>query len=78
MSAIQVKRVPPDLHDAIRRRAQEEGLTVSDYILSVLRRDLATPTLRAWLARLEEDEPVSISSAADVVNAERAARDAGH
>jgi hypothetical protein len=58
MSAIQVKGVPPELHDAVRRRALEEGMTVSQYVLAVLRRDLSVPSRREWLRRLASREPV--------------------
>jgi antitoxin FitA len=48
MGALQVKNIPPDLHDAIGRRAAEQGLTVSDYVLELVRRDLAVPSQREW------------------------------
>ncbi len=52
MGAIQIKNVPEELHAAIRSRAAEEGRTVSDYVLDLIRRDLELPTMRQWLARL--------------------------
>ncbi len=58
MGAIQIKNVPEGLHDAIRSRAAEEGRTVSDYVLDLIRHDLEVPTMRAWLARLRTHEPV--------------------
>lgn len=66
MSAIQVKNVPEGLHEALRRRARNEGMTVSDYVLHVLQRDLSLPSQREWLEGLREDEPVH---GADVVGA---------
>ncbi len=58
MGAIQIKNVPEDLHAAIRSRAAEEGKTVSEYVLDLVRRDLEMPTMRQWLARLKTREPV--------------------
>jgi hypothetical protein len=58
MGAIQMKHVPDELHDAIRTRARSRGLTVRDYLLDVVRRDLARPTKEEWFARLDELEPV--------------------
>ena len=49
VSAIQVKNVPPDLHDELRRRAAAEGKTVGEVILEALRRDLRRHSLRTWL-----------------------------
>ena len=53
MSAIQVKDVPAELHERLRARALSERRSLSDYVLYVLERDLATPTTREWLERLE-------------------------
>jgi len=52
VSAIQVKNVPDDLHDALRERAAAEGKTIGEVILESLRRDLQRQTMRAWLDRV--------------------------
>lgn len=57
MSALQVKDIPVELHEQLRARARAEGRNLSDYVLDVLRRDLAVPTTREWLERLQLDEP---------------------
>jgi hypothetical protein len=69
MSAIQVKGVPADLHERLRARARGEGRSLSDYVLYVLERDLALPTMREWLEGLKEDEPVTGISSEDIVAA---------
>ncbi|HEY7932789.1 MAG TPA: hypothetical protein VID48_03100 [Solirubrobacteraceae bacterium] len=74
MGAIQVKNVPTELHDRLRERARREGRNLSEYVLDVLERDLAVPSTREWLARLERDEPVSDISSEDVVRAVQAGR----
>ncbi len=79
MSAIQVKDVPGDLHEQLRARARSEGRSLSDYVLYLIERDLALPTMREWLDGLKEDEPVTGISSEDVVAAlheGRAERDA--
>jgi predicted nucleic acid-binding protein len=43
MGAIQVKEVPEELHEALRRRAVQEGMTLADYVLDLIRRDLGLP-----------------------------------
>jgi plasmid stability protein len=79
MSAIQVKNVTPELHSKLRQRARAEGRSMSEYVLDVLERDLALPTMREWLAELGRDEPVSgISSQriVEIVGHSREERDA--
>ena len=74
MSFIQVKKVPEALHEAIRRRAAEENMTVSDYLLDLIQRDLALPSRRQWLARLATRESVDVRASA-ALNAARTERD---
>jgi plasmid stability protein len=57
VSAIQVKNVPPELHDELRRRAADEGKTVSEVILESLRRDLRRRSMREWLDQVGEHRP---------------------
>jgi hypothetical protein len=62
------------LHEAVRRRAAEEGMTVSEYILDLLQRDLARPSRRQWLCNLITREPivgVDIVAALDGIRDER-------
>jgi plasmid stability protein len=54
VSAIQVKNVPPELHEELRRRAAAEGKTVGEVILESLRRDLRRQSMREWLDGLRE------------------------
>lgn len=73
MSFIQVKNVTEDLHEAVRRRAAQEAMTVSDYVLDLLQRDLSLPSRREWLARVATRTRIDIHAAAllDAVRAER-------
>ena len=76
MSAIQVKNLPEPMHAELRRRAAEEGMTLAEYILDVLRRDLAVPGQRQWLERLGSREPVQTTGALGALGAARAEREA--
>ncbi len=58
MAAIQVRDVPDGLHEALRVRARREGMTIREYLLRVIERDLSLPTQRQWLSSLAELEPV--------------------
>ncbi len=75
MSAIQVKNVPPELHDRLRARARAEGRNLSDYVRDVLERDLLVPSMREWLDSLARDEPVSNLSSEEIVATIHAGRE---
>ena len=53
MATLQVKRVPDDLHAAVKARAAAEGVTVSELILRELRRAVERPAIQTWLADIE-------------------------
>ena len=50
MSNVQVKNLDQSLHAELRARAAAQGATISDYVLELIRRDLRTPSRRAWLS----------------------------
>lgn len=52
MSNIQVRNVDEDVHEALRRRAESEGMSISQYVLELIRRDLRRPARTEWLAML--------------------------
>jgi hypothetical protein len=78
MGAIQVKDVPEELHEALRRRAVQEGMSLADYVLDLIRRDLGLPSRREWLERLASREPVDLGpdDVVEALHAARAERDA--
>jgi hypothetical protein len=69
---LQIKNIPPELHEALQRRAHNEGMTMSNYVIKVLERDLSLPSEREWLARLQEREPADLGD--EVVKALHEAR----
>ena len=75
MGSVQVRDMPEDLHDALRRRAKGEGMTVREYLLHVIERDLSLPTLREWLDRVSDLEPVEGLDAVTAVREGRVERD---
>ena len=69
---VQIRNVPDDLHRKLKVRAAGEGMSLSDYLLSELRRLVAQPTLREFVERLHQREPVEPhESGAAVIRAER-------
>ncbi|MGO9761938.1 MAG: FitA-like ribbon-helix-helix domain-containing protein [Solirubrobacteraceae bacterium] len=78
MAAIQIRNVPPELHERLRERARREGRNMSEYALEVLERDLSVPTTREWLDRLRQEEPVqgvTSTEIVDLIHKGRAERD---
>lgn len=76
MSIIQVKNVPPAMHSELRRRAQQEGMTIRDYVMKLIERDQRRPSKQDWLDRVSELSPVPVTqSAAEVVREAREERD---
>ena len=72
---IQIRNVPDDLHARLKARAALEGMSLSDYLLAELRHLAAQPTLREFLERLHQREPVKLrESSAAIIRAIRDAR----
>ena len=66
MGQVQVRNVPPEVHEALRDRARGEGMSMSAYVLKLIMEDLELPTQREWLALVKHSEPVDVDSAAAV------------
>jgi antitoxin FitA len=76
MGIIQMKNVPDDLHDELRRRASRAGMTVRDYVIALIARDQSRPTLEEWLEEIASDPPVDMGeSPAEAVRAGREERE---
>lgn len=65
MSMLQVKNLPDDLHAALAARARAEGLTMSQYTIRLLKRDLEKPTMAEWVA--QQRHKVAATREIDVV-----------
>lgn len=52
MANIQIKTVPDEIHEMLRKRAAESDMTIRDYLLDLIRRDLARPTREEWFRRI--------------------------
>jgi antitoxin FitA len=69
---LQVRNVPDDVHEELRRRASAAGLSLSEYVLRELERVAARPPIEEVLAR-SASRRLDLSMA-DVVGAIRAER----
>ncbi len=55
---IQVRDVPPELHEELVRRARQRGMTLTAYVQEILEREVARPTAEEWLERIQTREPI--------------------
>lgn len=72
---IQVRDVRPELHAELVRRAKLRGLTLTDFVESILEREVAQPDPDDWLARVRTRDPLP-GFADEAIRAIRLARDA--
>lgn len=78
MGHLQVKNVPDELHAELRRRATTRHQSVREYLLELIRRDLARPTLEEWFDVVESRPAVQPSiTSAELVRAVRDAIEEG-
>jgi antitoxin FitA len=69
---VQIRNVPDELHRDLKARAAQAGMTLSDYLLDELRDLAIRPTMREWVRKASQLEPVRVSrSPAEVVREER-------
>jgi plasmid stability protein len=74
MSMIQIRNVPARVHRELKARAARAGMTLSDYLMEIIRRASERPEPGELLMRLRERSPVYLTeSPAESV---RALRDA--
>lgn len=72
---IQIRNVPEPLHRELKARAARAGMSLSDYLLDIVRRAAERSTPDEMRARLVDRPPVCPDEApADAVRAERDAR----
>ncbi len=48
---MQIKNVPPDVHETLRRRADEAGQSLQAYLLASLEEQASRPTIKELFAR---------------------------
>ena len=69
---IQVRNVPDEIHRELKVRAARQGVSLSDYLLELARRDVQLPTVEEWMARVESRPRVKIDVAvADIIREHR-------
>jgi len=54
MPTVQIKNVPPEVHQVLRRRAAEAGQSLQEYTLALLVDLARKPTLAEIFARIDQ------------------------
>jgi hypothetical protein len=71
---LQIKGLPEELHERLKERAAEAGMTQRDYVLKLIERDLRVPSKAEWLQRVRARSPVPGVDGAEAVRESRAER----
>jgi len=72
---IQLRNVPDDVHRMLKRRAAEEGTTLSELLVREVTAVARRPSLHELMQRIAKRRPVKLSeSSAEAVRSEREAR----
>jgi antitoxin FitA len=77
MPSVQIKNVPPDVHQILRDRAGKAGQSLQAYLLAQLEEQASKPTIKELFERIERERSggrMSFAHAADLVRADRDAR----
>jgi hypothetical protein len=74
---LQIRGIPVKTRDALRRKTESKGVSMSQYLIDLIQRDVERMPLEEWLATVRKDPPVELGrSAADVLKEVRDERDA--
>lgn len=75
-SLLQIRDVPDDTRRGLKARAAAQGQSLNSYLLDLINRDVARPTVAEVLDRAARRSERATASAADAVAAARDQRDA--
>lgn len=76
MGTLQVRGVPDDVSRVLKERAARAGQSLSEYVLTELKRLASQPTIDELWERIKAKGPVDPGvSATDIIRAERAERE---
>jgi antitoxin FitA len=69
---IQVRNLTPELHQKVKIRVAEEGVTITDWVESLIVREISKPSMKDIYARLRSRAPMNLSpSAAEMIREDR-------
>jgi len=70
---LQIRGIPTALRDRLRRRAAGKGVSMSQYVIEILKDDLARPTMAEWVTEVRKLPPIDLGgkTGADLVREAR-------
>lgn len=72
---IQIRDIPDETHGALKARAAQAGMSMSDYLKRLIDRDLKVSSWAEIEARIKSMEPISLPiSSVELVRQERDSR----
>lgn len=78
MANLQIKNVPEELHEELRRRAKLRRMTVRDYVLELIERDSVRMTMQEWFEKMGSrpiDSDLTQEEIVQLIREEREERD---
>ena len=57
---VQLRGVPVALRERLRKRADANGVSMSQYVIEILKDDLARPTVADWVAEVGKHPPIDL------------------
>lgn len=76
-SLLQIRDVPNETRQALKARAALRGTSLNTYLLELLNREVATPTIAEVLDRAARRTERATASAVDIIRADRDRNAAG-
>ena len=67
---LQIRNIPPELHDELMRRAKASGHTLTGYVQEILEREVSRPPRVEVFARIGQRQPVRLGKRAAEIIAE--------
>lgn len=65
---LQIRGIPVKTRDRLRRKAESKGVSMSQYLIDLIDREVETMPIEEWIAMVRKNPPVDIGmSAADLL-----------
>jgi plasmid stability protein len=74
-SLLQIRNVPDDVRRALKARAAAQGESLNTYLLGLVERDVARPTVKEVLDRAARRAGRASASAVDLLDTDRSERE---
>lgn len=74
---LQIRGIPVKTRDALRRKAESKGVSMSQYLIDLIQRDVQTMPLDEWIAMVRKNPRIDLGRpAAELLHEAREEEDA--